>query len=434
VNYIFGQYYKSLKLKVMRQFSMRYVLLLLIIPFFGLNAFSQLYDWRGPDRTGIYNETGLLKQWPSNGPDLVWEIEDIGFGYSSATVTDDAVYITGRVEEDDVLTAITLDGKKMWDIVYGKAWIRNHTGTRGTPTYVDGKIYIVSGSGDIVCIDKSGKLVWTKNHFDIYGSSPLMFGISESPLFVDGKIITTPGGNKASIVAFNAETGAVVWEAESLGEGPQYVNPKLVEHGGRKIIVTNTNKHIIGVDADSGKILWKENYDNYLGVKKGRISKNHAITPLYRDGKLLIANGYNFIGLQFELSDDGSEIKLLWQNSDLEPHHGGMVLIGDYIYTSNHMSNSMGEWLCVDWNTGETLWKERWYNKGPIISADNMLYLYEEKSGHVGLAEVNPDGLDIVSEFQITRGDGPYWSHPVIKDGKLYIRHGSVLMVYSIKL
>ncbi len=392
---------------------------------------GQLYDWRGPDRSGIYNETGLLKQWPESGPELIWELGDLGFGYSSVTVTSDAIYITGRYEDDDVLTALTPDGKKKWSVKYGKAWTRNHDGTRCIPTYVDGKIYLVSGSGDIVCVSEQGDIIWSKNHYDIYSSKPLMFGISESPLYVDGKIIASPGGDKASVVAFDANNGLVVWEAEALNEGPQYVNPLLIERGGKKILVSLSEKHIIGINTDDGEMLWTVDYDKIKNAS-GRSSKNHAVTPIYRDGYILIANGYDYPAVKLKLSDDGNNVETVWTNADLEPHHGGMVLIGDYIYSSNHLSNAMGDWVCIDWNTGETMWTERWHCKGPVISADGMLYLYEERTGYVGLAKPGPEKLDIVSEFQITRGTGPHWAHPVIKDGKMYIRHGGVLMVYSI--
>ncbi len=392
---------------------------------------GQVYDWRGDGRSGIYKETGLLKEWPKSGPELLWEDEDLGFGYGSPTITDDAVYITGRVGDDDVLTALTLYGKKKWSVNYGKAWTDNHDGTRCIPTYVDGKIFLISGSGDIVCVDRNGNIIWSKNHYDIYGSRPLRFGIAESPLYVDGKIIASPGGNKASVVAFDENDGSVIWEAKALNESPQYVNPLLIERGGEKILVSLSERHIIGINTENGEMLWTVDYDKIKNVT-GRSSKNHAITPIYRDGYILVANGYDYPAVKLKLSADGNHVEKVWTNADLEPHLGGMVLIGDYIYSSNHLSNAMGDWVCVDWNTGETMWTERWHCKGPIIYADGMLYLYEERTGHVGMARPNPEKLDIVSEFQITKGTGPHWAHPVIKDGKLYIRHGEVLMVYSI--
>jgi outer membrane protein assembly factor BamB len=156
----------------------------------------QLFEWRGPDRTGIYNETGLLKKWPDGGPKLLWESTNMGDGYSSATVTDDAVYVTGRKDSSDVLTALTLDGKIKWKTVYGKAWMANHTGSRCTPTYYNGNLFLISGSGDIVCIDSKGKIKWSKNHYTLYESKPLMFGISESPIVTDNMVIASPVGKK----------------------------------------------------------------------------------------------------------------------------------------------------------------------------------------------------------------------------------------------
>lgn len=416
----------------MRRLFKKTLIAIVILITFISNAHSQLYEWRGPDRSGIYNEAGLLKEWPESGPELIWELDNLGDGYSSPTVTANTIYITGRKEQSDVLSAFTLDGKKKWETVYGDAWIRNHTGTRCIPTYSNGNIFLVSGAGDIVCVDSNGKIKWSKNHYALYDSRPLMFGISESPLVVGNIVIASPGGNKASLVAFNIENGDVVWEAESLNEGPQYVNPKLIEHGGRKIITSITGNHIIGVDAKDGKLLWKVNYTE-INAATGRIRKNHATTPIYKDGLILIANGYDWVALQLKLSKDGSSAEVVWESRDLDPHHGGIVLLGDYIYSTNYKSTSMGDWICVDWNTGKTLWTKNWYNKGSIISADGMLYIMEEKSGHVALVRPNPEKFDIVSEFQVTKGTGPYWAHPVISNGKLYIRHGETLMVYAIR-
>ena len=395
-------------------------------------VYCQLYEWRGPDRTGIYNETGLLKTWPVGGPKLLWETVGMGDGYSSATVTDDAVYVTGRKDRSDVLTALTLDGKKKWETVYGKAWMANHTGSRGIPTYYNGNLFLVSGSGDIVCVGSDGKIKWSKNHYRIYESKPLMFGISESPLVVDNMVIASPGGKKVSLVAFNINDGKVVWEAEPLNQEPQYVNPKLIEYAGKKMIITVMGTDIFAVNAKDGKTLWKVNYAA-VNAATGRVMKNHAITPIYKDGYILIANGYNWVALKLKLSGDGNSAEIVWENRNFDPQLGGVVLLGNNIYGTNHMSKPVDTWVCLDWNTGKTLWTSKWYSKGSIISADGMLYLYEEKSGHVALARPDASKLDIVSEFQITKGEGPFWAHPVINKGRLYIRHGDVLMVYLIK-
>jgi outer membrane protein assembly factor BamB len=394
--------------------------------------FSQLYEWRGPGRSGIYNETGLLKKWPDKGPGLVWEISGMGDGYSSPTVTDDAIYVTGRKDSSDVLTALSPDGKKKWEIIYGRAWMKNHTGSRCTPTYYNGNLFLISGSGDIVCVGSDGKIKWSKNHYRLYDSKPLMFGISESPVVVDNMVIVSPGGKKASMVAFNTMDGKVVWEAEPIDAEPQYINPKLIEYGGRKMIVTVMGTDIFAVNIKDGKILWKVNYVA-VNAAEGRVMKNHAITPVYKDGCILIANGYNWVALKLKLSPDGNSVSKVWENRNFDPQLGGVVLLDNNLYGTNHMSKPANMWVCVDWNTGKTLWTSKWYNQGSIISADGMLYLFEEKSGHVALVKPDPSKLDIISEFKITEGDGPFWAHPVISKGKLYIRHGDALMVYALK-
>jgi outer membrane protein assembly factor BamB len=393
---------------------------------------GQLFEWRGPDRTGIYNESGLLKKWPVGGPEIIWEAENIGDGYSSPTVTNDAVYVTGRKDSSDVLTALTTDGRKKWETVYGKAWVTNHPGSRCVPTYYNGNLFLISGSGDIVCIGSDGKIKWSKNHYSLYESKPIMFGISESPLVVDNMVITSPGGKKASIVAFNIKDGSVVWETESLNQEPQYVNPKLIEYAGKKMIITVMGTDIIAVNVKDGKIIWKINY-KAINAASGNVRKNHAITPLYRDGHILIANGYNWVALKLKLSEDGNSVRIVWENRNFDPQHGGVVLLGNYLFGANHQSEPADTWVCADWTTGKNLWATKWYSRGSIISADGMLYLIEERTGHVALVKPDASKLDIVSEFQINKGEGPFWAHPVIANGKFYIRHGNVLMVYRIK-
>ncbi len=417
---------------IMRILNKRLKLLAALILILVSTSWSQpQYGWRGADRSGIYNESALLKIWPSSGPALLWEASEIGTGYSSVTVTDDAVYITGRKGDNDVLTAFTQDGKKKWEATYGKSSNSNYPDTRGTPTFINGRLFLVSGMGDMVCINKEGKTFWSVNYFQKYNAKTPQFGISESPLVVENKIIGTPGSNKASVVAFNTENGNVVWETEPVNDETHYVNPLLVDFGGRKIIVTLTDLYIIGVNSSNGKLLWKFNYT--AENSSPDIRKNHTNTPIFRDGFLFVTSGYDNVALKLKLSPDGTVPKVVWKNTDLDSHVGGAVLLGDYLYGSNWETNSFGKWVCVDWNTGKTLWITDWYNKGSIIAAEDMLYIYEEKTGHVGLVKPGTEKLDVVSEFQVTKGTGPYWAHPVIDKGRLFVRHGDYLAVYSLK-
>lgn len=407
------------------------LLIVIVVSATSYTAFGQQYGWRGPGRTGVYNETGLLKVWPESGPSLLWEAKGFGPGYSSVTVTEDAVYITGKKGDKDVLTSYSQDGKKNWEVAYGNISRSNYPESRCTPTYSNGKLFLVSGQGDMVCIGKDGKIIWSLNYFQKYNAEVPMFGISESPLVVDDKVIGTPGGNKAAVVAFNVDNGKVVWESPSVNQGTNYVNPLLIESNGIKTIVTHTAGYIIGVNSANGKLLWKFNYEAANADQTG--DRNHINTPLYRDGFLFAANGYGQVAVKIKISSDISEPALVWKNTDINPHVGGMVLLGNYIYSSTHDTNSKGRWICVDWTSGKTMWITGWHNKGSIISADGMLYIYEEKSGYIGLVRPSPEKLDVVSSFRLTKGDGPYWAHPVIDKGRLFVRHGDYLAVYLLK-
>jgi outer membrane protein assembly factor BamB len=355
----------------------------------------------------------------------------MGTGYSSPTVSDDAIYITGRKSEKDVLTSFSPEGKKNWEVIYGNSSKTNYPDSRCTTTYSNGKIFLVSGEGDMVCVGKDGKIIWSVNYYRKYSAKEHMFGISESPLVVDNKVIGTSGGNKAAMVAFNIDNGNVVWETPSINEGTQFVNPLLIEDGALKIIVTLTESHIIAVNPADGKLLWKFNYEAQNAEPTG--DRIHINTPVYRDGCIFAANGYGQVAVKIKINPDGSEPSLVWKNTDINPHVGGMVLLGNYVYSSTHDTNSKGRWICVDWTTGKTMWITNWYNKGSIVSADGMLYIYEEKSGHVGLVKPGSGKLDVVSEFMVTKGTGPYWVHPVIDKGKLFLRHGDYMAVYLIK-
>jgi outer membrane protein assembly factor BamB len=395
-------------------------------------ANGQQAGFRGSKRDGIYNETGLLKIWPSSGPKLLWEATGIGSGQSSATVTNDAIYITGKKGDKDILSCLDQNGMKKWEVVYGNSSAAtNFPESRSTPTYSNNRIFVVGGQGELVCVGKDGKIIWSVNYFQKYKASEPLNGISESPLVVDNKVIGTPGGNMASMVAFNIENGKVLWEAQPVNELTNYVNPLLIQNGKNKIIVTWTAHHLIAVSAADGKLLWKINCEALNTEQLER--RNRVNTPIYRDGFIVAANGYDQVAIKVKINPDGSDPVIVWKNTDLDPHVGGMVLIGNYIFSSTHVTNSKGKWICVDWETGKTMWINDWYNKGSIISADRMLYIIEEKNGHVGLLKPSAEKFDLVSSFQITKGDGIYFAHPSINKGRLFLRHGDYLAVYSIK-
>jgi len=392
--------------------------------------------WRGPARDGVYPETGLLKSWPADGPTLLWDTEDVGNGFSSPVIVGDRIYITGLNEDEDmeIFTAYSLDGKKLYQVEYGDIWTGTYPETRTTPSVVNGKAYMVSGSGEIVCIHTDdGSIVWKVNGGEVFEQKTGNWGTSESVLVFDNKVIYTPSGDQTTMVALDAQTGEPVWKTRPLGDIGAYVSPILISYRGKRQIIGSTAVHLTGVNPENGEIEWTFSDWGFPDMPWPNIAPN---SPLFSDGRIFFSHGYDIGGYMLQLNDDLSDVSLLWKTDDLDTHHGGYVLVEGTIYGSNWTDNSQGNWVAVDWNTGETRYEETWSggkSKGSIITADGMLYCYDERRGTVGLVRPNPDKFDVVSEFRITKGGGPHWAHPVIHNGVLYIRHGSALMAYHVK-
>jgi outer membrane protein assembly factor BamB len=396
---------------------------------------AQTIQYRGPNRDGIYTETGLLKQWPETGPNLFLEISGIGNGYSSASVYNKKIYITGKTDTLDCLSCIDMNGKILWQTAYGGSWNQSFPESRSTPTILNGKAYVSSGRGIVACIDaESGKIIWSVNVFGQNEGAFGMWGVAESILLVDGKVIFSTGGNKTTMVALDAKTGKEIWKSPSLNDNLAYVSPILIEKNGKQQIVGVTAKYIFGVNPVNGNIVW--NLDYLKIAPQGNDNSRGLInctSPIYNDGFLYVSSGYNHTGAKLKLKDDLSGVELVWKDEVLDNHHGGVVLIDGYIYGSNWVNNGKGDWCCISFDTGETKYQTTFKNKGSIVSADGMLYIYTEQPGFVGLVKPNPEKFELISSFPVTKGTGPCWAHPSIYDGKLFIRHGEVLLVYNVK-
>jgi outer membrane protein assembly factor BamB len=387
-------------------------------------------QWRGHARDGISKENNLLESWPDNGPKLLWAKEGLGSGFASMAISNGKLYITGVVDNEEMLTAMDLDGNIQWQLIYGEYWEDSYSEARSTPTVDGDQIYVISGMGKMVCVEKStGKIKWSVDTVDDFDGDYHSWGIAESPLIVDEKVICTPGGDEASVVAFDKSTGKLIWQTNTLSQQANYCSPILINRGDKKIIATQLAESFVGINAADGSVLWQDDYEDYQDDARD-ININ---TPLYDDGYIYITSGYDDGGAMFELSADGSKITRKWVDQTLDVHVGGVVKVGDHIYGSNWENNRMGNWVCLNWKTGKVMYEEEWNNKGSIIAADGMLYCYEEKKGNIALVKANPDKFDIVSSFKIPMGKGPHWGHPAISDGRLYVRHGEALMVYDIK-
>jgi outer membrane protein assembly factor BamB len=405
------------------------IILLSIISMTSVMA-DDWHQWRGTNRNGISKETGLLKSWPEGGPKLLWSNKEVGEGFSSMSISRGSLYITGIVDKQETLFAFDLDGKLKWKTAYGPNWKGSFPVARTTPTVDGTNLYVISGMGNAVCLDaNSGKIKWSVQTVEKFKGEYHNWGIAESPLVVDDKVICTPGGTNASMVALNKLTGETLWQTETFSEQHNYCSPILIEREAKKIIATQLQETFVGVDANTGKVLWQDKYSNFLDEP----TDINIVTPIYQNGYIYVTSGYNDGGAMYELSKDGANIKRVWNDSTLDVHHGGVVLIDGFIYGSNWENNRNGNWVCLDWKTGKVMYETKWINKGSIIAAEGMLYCYEEKEGNLALLKASPKGFDIISSFKIEKGSGQHWAHPVISDGRLYLRHGEALMVYDIK-
>lgn len=394
---------------------------------------QEIVEFRGIDRSGHYLEAGLKKKWPENGPDLLLKIEGIGKGYSQPILVDETIFISGIKEDTiDILSAYSLTGELLWDVPYGRSWTRSFIDSRSTPTYEDGKLYISSGTGQLNCVHaQTGEIIWSLDAVEDFGGEIHRHGDAEAPLIVDEIVVFITGGAQYSMVAFDKNSGQVAWLTRSLGGSKSYASPTLINHHGTKIILAQTAENLLGVNPANGEILWSFKLIDYHESSQGKGGNTNP--PLYHNNEIFVTSGYDHPGLMFSLSDDGSSIDLKWRNDTLDNHHGGVVLVDGNIYGANWQHNSRGKWGSINWETGKTNWENEWINKGSIITADDLLYLYEEKRGNVALAEPSTDSLKIISSFKVEYGVGPHWAHPAIYDGMLFIRHGDVLLIYDIK-
>jgi len=378
-------------------------------------------SWRGPSLDGHYPESGLIKQWPAGGPEILWTYEQLGQGHSSAIVNQGFVYTTGMSSDAGYLFKFDLNGKLVYKKKYGPEFTESFYGTRGTPTIMGDKIYLLSGMGKLFCFDnESGDILWTRDLFKEFGGTNIQWGMNETPV-IDGKVIyITPGGKKNNLVALNRHSGELIWTTPGTGELSAYCTPLLFEHNGRKMLATHFESNLVGFDAVTGKMLWSQRQPNEWSV--------HPNTPLYHEGKLFYLSGYGQGGGMLELSSDGNSVEKKWSHKKMDSRMGGAVLVDGHIYGSGDSR----VWSCFDWETGEEKYTSQEIGIGVVIYADGMLYCYTQK-GELALVKPDPSGFSVVSLTKVAKGSEQHWAHPVIYDGVLYVRHGKALIAYKVK-
>lgn len=411
----------------MKQFKLTLAFILLVV-----TSIAQPTQWRGANRDGKFTDTELLQKWPDGGPQLLMKVEGIGKGYSSVIATDQYLFATGMIDTLDYISCITPDGKIKWKVPYGRSWTQSFPETRGSATVEGDRVYVISGTGQLVCLNVAdGTILWKVNVDKEYKSEWHIWGVSESPLIVDDKVICSPGGKETSIVAFDKMTGKLIWKSESVGGPRCYISPIIYEYKQFRYILAATGTNLIALEPATGKVVWTFKY--WDGTKWDQPGLIWANTPVVKGADIFISMGYDYRNVMLTMSEDGKSVTEKWSNMVLDNHHHGLIELDGNIYGSNWLSNSKGKWVCMDWNTGETKYETDWLTKGELVYADGLFYILEEKSGTMALVKPNPQSFEVISSFKLEGGSGPFWSHPFIANGKLYLRHGDVLFVYNIK-
>lgn len=384
-------------------------------------------QFRGPNRDNLSPETGLLASWSDQGPPQAWTARGIGEGYSTVSISNGRVFTMGNVGSEEKVICLDLEsGREIWSTVNGSAYREGQgNGPRGTPSIVDGRVYSLGANGDLSCLDaQTGQAQWQKNILREFGGSNITWGISESVLVDGDKVICTPGGQRATMVALNRMTGNVIWTA-SVPTSPKaaYASPIAIEVGGVRQYVNYTHGGVVGVRASDGQVMW--------GHRESANGTANCSTPVFHNNSIFTASGYDTGGSLFQLqSRNGQTVsQVAYSTKEMKNHHGGMVVVDGFLYGSS----DPGILKCIELRSNRVVWQNRSVGKGAVSYADGHLYVRSEQ-GPVALVEATPDGYEEKGRFdQPQRSGRPAWSHPVIAAGKLFLRDMDNLLAYDLR-
>ncbi len=390
-------------------------------------------QWRGPQRSDISAETGLLKEWPEGGPKRLWLYKNAGNGYSGPAIVAGALYTLGSRDGKEIALALdAATGDERWATPL--ADVRPNDwggGPRGTPAVDGDRVYVITGSGAVACLEaKDGKVVWQHTMQELGGQTP-GWEYTESILVDGNQVVCTPGGPKGAVAALDKQTGATLWQSKEFTDGAAYSSIVPAVINGEPEYVQRSMTHVVGISPKDGTLLWQVDYPGKTAV---------IPTPIVKDNQVYVTAGYGVGSMSF-LVEPKNEIKPVFDetagtNKVMKNHHGGVVLVGDYLYG---YSDGPG-WTCQDFKTGELVWSEKSkLGKGAIAYADGMLYCLDETKGTVVLIEASPKGwvehgrftLEPLSEIRSNKGH--IWTHPVISNGRLYLRDQDLIYCYAVK-
>lgn len=410
-------------------------------------------QWQGPGRNAVSKETGLLKEWPKDGPPLAWKVKGLGGGYSGPSIAAGRIFGMSNRGDDEVVWALSEpDGKELWATRLGPAlrqsWPQGKEGPGCTPSVDGERLYVEGLAGDVACLQvQDGKVLWQRSLQKDFGGSLPTWSYRESPLIDGDKVVCTPGGEDATLAALDKMTGKTIWKSRLPGSpggdsgglgafsksGAAYASAIVFDFQGQRQYAQFTATALIGVAASDGKVLWR--YD-----RPANSHKINCSTPLYYDGQVLAASAYDAGGGLVKLSKDangGVKAEEVWFSRKMQNHHGGMILLDGSLYGANG-GNEGGYLICLDFKTGNVLWDERddaghRAPKGSLALADGRLY-YRTEKGAMLLIEPSPKQYIERGRFdQPDRTRQPAWTHPVIANGKLYLRDQDVLLCYDVK-
>jgi outer membrane protein assembly factor BamB len=408
-----------------------------------LSSFASADDWpqwQGPDRNAISKERGLLQQWANEGPPLAWRINELGGGDSAPSVAGGRIFGMSNRGNDEVVWALSeTGGKTLWVTPLGPTFKQQppqgKEGPGCTPTVDGERLYVLGLGGELACLQvKDGKIIWQRNLSRDFGGRVPRWSYRESPLIDGDKLICTPGAEDATLAALDKMTGNTIWKSQVPGgPGAAYASAIAIDFEGQTEYVQFTAKGLVGVAASNGKFLWR--YDrpaNSMGI--------NCSTPVYHDGTVFDASAYGTGGGLVKLSKDadaGVKAEEVYFSKKMQNHHGGMILLDGCLYGANG-GNDGGFLVCLDFQTGKVLWDERddpehRAPKGSVALADGRLY-YRTEKGTMLLIEPNSKQYVERGRFdQPDRTKQPAWAHPVIANGKLYLRDQDLLLCYNLK-
>ncbi len=394
-----------------------------------LSAFGADWpQWRGDSRRDHSPDKGLLAQWPQEGPKQVWSFNNAGSGYAGFAIAKDSLFTMGLRDGMEFLIAVNAStGKELWSSSAGQKYPNGWgDGPRMTPTVDGDRVFAIGGQGLLICVEaKNGKLIWSKNLVTDLGGQLQDWGYTESPLVVGDIVICTPGGPQGTLAGLDKSSGAVRWRTSGLTDKAQYSSPILIQHEGQPQVVQLVMNRFFGVSPKDGSVLWKKDFPGRVAV---------IPTPIYEDGIVYVTAGYG-VGCEAVRLGTNNSIAPLYSNKVMKNHHGGVVCVDGYLY--GH-SDGAG-WVCQELKTGKEIWSHKGFGKGSVTYADGKLICLDERNGDVALVEASTQGWKELSRFKLAplsskrSPQGGIWPHPVVVNGRLYLRDQELLHCFNVK-